>query len=327
MSHHRKCLTATAALLLALTVGSGARSLEAASPGSMRASSPILAAATANEMEIEFTGLCAYLIDKDEKRVTVLLPVNSAHPHKPQLIVRLADLVDPEDAKFFNQIGPFGWIDLAPQTDIDIRPGGETTKVDDLQVKAAKSKEKECPQGSNRNNAGWLVDLNDLTQVASRADLDAATPFPNGIATRCFLRTGGLQVTGHARRRGKIQRLQFEAGSQWGNTSRAIADSATYSVASAKGSVVIELNAPGKDNDRLLTFSTPAEIYIANSPTDDKGNEAEHFDAFYDLLSKTNIRPRLKIDAAKECPPDGQVGQVKKYPPKKICPQVAIWKP
>jgi len=325
MLHRRKCLTTTA-LLLALTVGYGARSLEAATPGPRQPSSPISAAAATNGMEIEFMGLCAYLIDKDEHRVTVLLPVNRAHPHKPQLIVRLADLAEPEDAKFFNQIGPFGWIDLAPQTDIDVRPGGETTKVNQLQVKAAKSKEKECPQDSNRNNAGWLVDLNALTQVPSRADLDVTNPFPKGIATRCFLRTGGLQVTGHARKRGMIQRLQFE-GSQWGNTSRAIADSVTYSVASPKGNVVINLDAPGDGDDRRLTFSIPSEIYIANSPPDDKGNEAEHFDAFYDLLAKTEIRPMLKIDTENECPPDRREGQVKKYPPKKICPQIAIWKP
>jgi hypothetical protein len=325
MSHHRKCLTATGALLLALTVGYGAITLEAASPGSMRASSPILAAATANEMDIEFMGLCAYLMDKNERRVTVLLPVNSAHPHKPQLIVRLADLVNPDDAKFFKQIGPFGWIDLAPQTDIDIRPGGEPPRINQLQVKAPQSKEKLCPEDSNRNNAGWLVDLNDLTGATSRADLDLANRFPNGVAARCFLRTGGLQVTGHARQRGKIQRLQFD-GSTWGNTSRAIADSATYSVASPKKNVVIDLDAPGDENDRVLNFSTPAEIYIANSPMDDKGNEAEHFDAFYDLLSKTDLRPRLKIDAANECPAE-QPGKVKKYPPKKICPQIAIWKP
>lgn len=272
------------------------------------------------EFEIVFRGLCAHLIDTGKERAAVLLVKNTAHPHRPRLMVDLGDLTNPADMKYFREpVEHVGWMDLPSKCDIQVRPGGNLPN-ENLSIEAADSKEKDCPKGANRNNLGWLVDLNALTGNPSRGDLRTPDVFPSGVTARCFLRAGKLTVAGHSK--GKIEKRFLKFGfsnlQQWG--SRSIADSVSYKVKS-EPTVTVDLKAP--DFNATISFDTPARVYVLNNPDpNDKAEPAEHFDAFYNLLNSDKPRPKLEYTG--ECDND-DLRRFDKGPPRKPCPQAILW--
>ena len=131
------------------------------------------------DFEILFSGLCAFLISEEKKRATVLLVEHGEHPHRPQLIIDLGDLADPDQMKHFPQyVGHVGWIDIGPGTDIHLKRAGEEPGHDDVTFEAIKDKPVKCPQGANMNNLPWLVNLNHLTARPSQPTSANRHPFP-----------------------------------------------------------------------------------------------------------------------------------------------------
>jgi hypothetical protein len=274
----------------------------------------------AKDFEMEFCGLCAYLLhgkdgNGDERSATVLL-VNHHHAqHFPRLTVEIGSLKNDSDLKrLANNNGIIGWLDLPPDADISIEPGGSKSKSNDLKLNSPKGTEKACPNLFNKHNLAWLPDLNALGARKSLPTLLDPTPFPARIAARVLLTEGDLRCEGHAATMKVVHKYRFGE-----STPGALGSIGRYHLDSKADTLDIRFDVAGT-KQFSLTLILPTKVMVTHLPDPtDPPDLPGHFQAFYDVLLVPGT-PNPPPTYVESCGDDIEV----RNEPRRPCPQAML---